>query len=100
MRILWEVPTVADLPDYTPPVAQSSLLADADDNLWIRQGGLTRPLSGTLPPAIYDIVSRQGKLVDRVQLPPQMTVAGFGPGVVYLSVREGAGTVLAKYRIH
>jgi hypothetical protein len=34
-----------------------------------------------------------------VQVPPQFGLAGFGPGVVYLTLREGPGTVLAKYRI-
>ena len=45
---------------------------------------------------VYDIVNRRGELVDRVQLPAFRTIAGFGPGVVYMAVKDSAGVVLLE----
>jgi hypothetical protein len=90
-------PSPSDLADYRPVFVPGAVIADADDNLWIRQGTAVG-IAGS-PPPTYDIVDRQGRLVDRVQLPPSLTLAGFGPGVVYLTSREGWGTVILKYRI-
>jgi hypothetical protein len=68
--------------------------ADADGNLWIR----TSTIVNGQP--VYDIVNRQGVLRDRVQLPPFRTIAGFGPGVVYMAVKDSAGVVhLERARI-
>jgi hypothetical protein len=83
-------PALGDLPEYMPPFEWSNVYAvraDADGNLWIRT---TTMLSGQ---PVYDIVNRRGELVDRVQLPSFRTIAGFGPGVVYTAVKDGAGTV-------
>jgi hypothetical protein len=76
-----------DLPDYKPPFIAGATRADADGNLWIRT---TRITNGR---AIYDIVNREGKLIDRVQLPAFRIIAGFGPGVVYMGVRDSTGVV-------
>jgi hypothetical protein len=104
-------PEISDLPDYWPVMnlgtagnvlranalsQVGAVTADADNNLWIRQGE-PKPRDGSSP--VYDIVNRQGILVDRVQLPPSLSLAGFGPGVVYLASREGWGTVIVRYRI-
>ena len=48
---------------------------------------------------VYELVNRAGVLFDRVQLPGGTTLVGFGPGVVYLSARTGAGVSLARARI-
>jgi hypothetical protein len=49
---------------------------------------------------VYDVVNQQGQIVDRVLLPPFRTIAGFGPGVVYMAVKDAAGVVhLEKARI-
>lgn len=87
----------SDLPDYRPPIPiTGGARADADGNLWIR----------TLPPKpqpggiVFDIVSKDGELVDRIQPPPGYTLVGFGPGkVVYLSMRDAAGIHLARVRL-
>lgn len=86
------VPTVvraapADVPDYRPPFGQGAVRADLDGNLWIRTAKVIdgRP--------VYDIVNGEGRLVDRVQLPPFRTIAGFGRGVVYLGVRDENGVM-------
>lgn len=42
------------------------------------------------PPIVYDVVSREGKLVERVKLPAGRQIAGFGAnGLIYLQAREG-----------
>jgi hypothetical protein len=85
---------LADLPDYVPPFSANAVYADADNNLWIRTSTLVdgRP--------VYDLVNRRGELFDRVQLPSFRTIAGFGPGVVYMAVQGSSGVVrLERARI-
>jgi sugar lactone lactonase YvrE len=84
----------SDLPDYKPAFTPGSTRADADGNLWIRtsQNVDARP--------VYDVVNRKGELIDRVQLPRNRVLAGFGPnGVVYLAVRDGTTAHLEKARM-
>jgi len=76
---------LADVPDYRPVFRQGSVRADAEGNLWIR----TNKMVNGRP--VYDVVDRSGQLTDRVQLPAFRTIAGFGPGVVYLGVRDSSG---------
>ena len=84
----------SELPDYKPAFTPGSTRADAEGNLWIRtsQNVDARP--------VYDIINRKGELVDRVQLPANRVLAGFGSGgVVYLAVRDGATAHLEKARV-
>jgi hypothetical protein len=84
----------SELPDYKPAFAPGSTRADMDGNLWIRtsQNVDARP--------VYDIVDRKGELIDRVQLPLNRVLAGFGAGgVVYLAVRDGATAHLERARV-
>ncbi len=84
----------SDLPDYRPAFLRGSTRADAEGNLWIRTTTLVKGQP------VYDVVNRQGTIVDRVQLPPFRTIAGFGPGAVYMAVKDSAGTVhLERARI-
>jgi hypothetical protein len=87
----------SELPDYRPPFVQSSVRADLDGNLWIRTVPV-RPVPGGGP--VYDIVSRAGQLVNRIQLPTGYTLVGFGRDkVVYLSMRDASGIHLARVRL-
>ena len=48
----------------------------------------------------YDVVSRTGELVDRIQLPSGYTLVGFGTGkVVFLTMRDAKGLHLARVRL-
>jgi hypothetical protein len=89
-----------ELPDYRPPLmtgAAGAARADMEGNLWIRTV-LPRPVPGG---PVYDIVSREGELVNRIQLPPGYTIVGFGRDrVVYLSMRDPTGLRLARVRLH
>ena len=48
---------------------------------------------------VYDVVNRQGVLIDRVAFPFGRVIAGFGAGVVYLGVRDDKGARLELARI-
>jgi hypothetical protein len=82
---------ISELPDYVPAFTWVpggySVRADADGNLWVRT---TAVIDGR---PVYDIVNRRGDLVDRVQLPTFRTIAGFGPGVIYMAVKDATGAV-------
>ena len=86
----------ADLPDYQPPFSTNSVRADGDGNLWVRIN-TPKPIPGG---AVYDIISREGELVDRLQLPQGYNLVGFGAGrIVYLSMRDAKGVHLARVRL-
>jgi hypothetical protein len=88
-----------ELPDYRPPLmtgAAGGVRADFEGNLWVRTM-LPRAVPGG---AVYDIISAQGELVNRIQLPVGYTIVGFGrERVVYLSMRDPTGLRLARVRL-
>ncbi len=111
------------LPDYYPPIRAGSTVADYDGNLWVlpatsslagQMAAMIPPgARGQIPPGVlpagmtaaptaglaYDVINRQGELVERVQLPVGRSIAGFGPdGVVYLTARQGREVFLEKTR--
>jgi hypothetical protein len=48
---------------------------------------------------VYDVINTKGELVDRVQLPANRVVVGFGAdGVVYMLATEGAKRKLERAR--
>lgn len=76
-----------ELPDYWPPFRQGAVRADADGNLWILTTARYEGASGL----VYDVVSRQGALIDRVEVPSGRSIIGFGKdGIVYVRVRAGS----------
>jgi hypothetical protein len=83
----------SELPDYQPPFLPGSSRADADGNLWIR----TIPTKAVAGGPVYDVINGKGVLVDRVQVPKDRTIVGFGAGgVVYLLAREGTTARLER----
>ena len=79
---------ISELPDYKPVFGSGSVRADMDGRLWVR----TIPTKPTPGGAIYDVIDKEGKLVDRIQVPAGTTIAGFGKGgIVYLGVRDATG---------
>ena len=83
----------SELPDYRPAFSTGAMRADLDGNLWIR----TSKVANGGP--VYDVVNRQGVLIDRVAFPFGRVIAGFGPGVVYLGVRDDKGARLELARM-
>lgn len=79
----------AEMADYMPPIRGGAVLADRDGNVWIIPATSLEAKGGGL---LYDVVNRNGELAERVQLPPNRTVVGFGRGgVVYLSWLDATG---------
>ena len=86
----------SELPDYKPAFSVGSVRSDMDDRLWIRTIP-TKPTAGVT----YDVVDRSGKLVDRVQVPANATIAGFGKGgVVYVGIRDGREIRLQRVKVN
>jgi hypothetical protein len=86
----------SELPDYQPPFFVGAMRADVDGHLWIRTTP-TRALTGG---PIYDVINTKGELVDRVQIPKDRLIAGFGEGgIVYLLARDGTTTKLEQARV-
>ncbi len=83
----------SELPDYRPAFGTGATRADLDGNLWIR----TSKVANGGP--VYDVVNRSGALIDRVAFPFGRVIAGFGPGVVYMGVRDDKGARLEVARI-
>jgi len=86
----------SDLPDYKPAFFTGSVRADADGNFWSR----TIPTKAITGGPVYDVVNNRGELVDRVQVPAERSIVGFGSGgLVYLTVRENNTTFLERARV-
>jgi hypothetical protein len=83
----------SELPDYRPAFGTGATRADLDGNLWIR----TSKVANGGP--VYDVINRSGVLVDRVAFPFGRVIAGFGPGVVYMGVRDDNGARLEVARL-
>jgi hypothetical protein len=82
-----EKAATTEVPDYRPAFGQGAVYADREGNLWVKT---SRAINGR---PVYDVIDGSGQLVDRVQLPPYRSVAGFGPGLIYLAVRDSLGIV-------
>lgn len=78
---------IGDVRDYRPPFGLAAVRADADDHVWVRT---TAHVDGR---EVYDVINRRGELIDRVQLPSFRAIAGFGPGVIYMAVKDSSGIV-------
>ncbi len=83
----------SEFPEFYPPIQAGSLLADLDGRLWILPTTSTNAANGFT----YYIVNRKGEIVERVQLPKDHVLVGFGPhNVVYLTKAEGTATYLER----
>jgi hypothetical protein len=83
----------SDLPDYKPPFFAGSTRADTEGNLWVR----TIPTSAVAGGPVYDVINRKGELVDRVQIPANRTIVGFGPGgAVFMVNRDGTSVTIER----
>jgi hypothetical protein len=83
----------SDLPDYKPPFFAGSVHADNSGNVWVR----TIPTTGASGGPVYDVINSKGELIDRVQIPANASILGFGPnGDVLLLNRDGATATLEK----
>ena len=81
------VPTISfsppsEMADYPSPMRRGSVKADEDGNLWVLPTATSLSQGGLL----YDVIDEKRGLHERVQLPPEYALAGFGKGgVLYLA---------------
>jgi hypothetical protein len=80
-----------ELPDYQPVFFAGGARVDADGMIWIR----TIPTKALPGGPVYDVINSKGALVERVQVPADRSIIGFGQGgVVYM--RVGATNKIEK----
>jgi hypothetical protein len=83
----------SEFPQFWPPIQPGSVLADLDAHLWILPTTSTNVANGLT----YDVVNRTGEIIERVQLPKDHVLVGFGPhDVVYLTKADGKVTYLER----
>ena len=75
----------SDLPDFWPPFVSESAVPAGRGSLWVREARV--PPSAAEP--VYDVISHEGTLIDRVQISAGETVAAIAHGRVYLVERMG-----------
>lgn len=84
-----------DLSDYRPAFASGAMRGDMEGRLWVR----TIPTKPLAAGPEYDVIDRGGTLTERVAIPLGTTIVGFGSSdIVYLGVRDAAGTHLVRAR--
>lgn len=84
-----------ELPDYAPPFARGMIHADEEGRIWLQTTATHANVKG----AVYDVIDRQGRLVDRIEVPAGRIVVGFGrSGVVFLT-SQGALRHVEKVRV-
>jgi hypothetical protein len=85
-----EAAPLNEILDFHPPIRAGVVKADFDGNIWILPNTAKKPTPGG--GIVYDVINYRGELFQRVQMPPERSIAGFGPGgVVYLMWRGASG---------
>jgi hypothetical protein len=86
----------SEIPEIMPAFSRGAVRADADGNLWIE---IKRYDGKASDPAVFDVVNRDGVLIDRVRMPPGKTLVGFGKGGhVYLQSSVPGGDRLERIK--
>jgi hypothetical protein len=79
--------------DYEQPVQTGAVKADRDAHLWI----LPRTSLSAKDGLLYDVINRNGEIIERVQFPKGYALAGFGEhGVVYVVRLDGGKGLLER----
>ena len=72
---------LSEMADYVSPIRSGSVKPDMDGNLWILPTTSLQAKGGLL----YDVINKSGEIFQRVQLPKDCDIAGFGRGgTIYL----------------
>jgi hypothetical protein len=83
----------SEFPTFWPPIQPGSVLADLDAHIWVLPTTSLNAGNGFT----YDVINREGKIFERVQLPKGRILAGFGPhDAVYLTRIDGQNTYLER----
>lgn len=88
---------LSEMPDYYPPVRTGAMRSDPEGQLWVLPSTSARAAAGGL---IYDVIRPTGTLLERVELPPDYSIAGFGRGGrLYVARKAPTGWVLAQAKV-
>ena len=83
----------SEFPQFWPPVEPGSVLADLDNHIWVLPTTSLNAANGFT----YDVINKEGKIFERVQLPKGRVLAGFGPhDVVYMTHTDSKTTTLER----
>ena len=75
-----QIPEPTDWPDLKPPFVANAAFAAPNGNIWVLR---TRPAKDKIP--TFDVFDATGKVVNRVAIPADTRLLGFGNGTVYLA---------------
>jgi hypothetical protein len=90
-----ERPEPTDWPEIKPAFVGNAALAAPNGQLWVLR---TRPAKDEIP--TYDVFDASGRVVNRVALPADTRVVGFGNGTVYLARSDDDDLqYLQRYRL-
>lgn len=84
-------------PDYYPPIRIGTVKSDPDGHVWLL------PTTSVLADGglIYDVVNRQGEIIERVKFPPGRKLIAVGhDGVVYMSYTPKGLVRLERARVN
>jgi hypothetical protein len=83
----------SEFPTFWPPIQPGSVLADLDAHIWVLPTTSLNAGNGFT----YDVINKEGKIFERVQLPKGRILAGFGPhDVIYMTRTDAKGTYLER----
>ena len=71
---------IDEITEYLPPIGANALRPDLQNNVWLLPTTSSQAKGGLL----YDVVNRKGELVERVQLPGDRLIIGFGQGDIII----------------
>lgn len=87
-----EYAAASEIPDRFPAFHPRDVLADADGFIWV-----ARP--GDRTGRVYDLINRDGRVVERVRIPAGQVVVGLGPGRSVYLMDDGAKGPLRRSRV-
>jgi hypothetical protein len=83
----------SEFPSFWPPITAGSVMSDLSGHVWILPTTSTNAGNGFT----YDVVNRTGEVIERVQLPKDHVLIGFGPhNTVYMTKADGQNTYLVR----
>jgi hypothetical protein len=92
MRLQFVAP--ADLPDSLPPFTSGGTFADSGGGLWIQEW----PAMGATGVERFDVLDRQGVLVDRVALPAGAVLLAVAGDTAIYRAADAKGPAIVKAR--
>lgn len=96
LRSRYAFKSIDKMADYEQPITTGAVKTDLQARLWIVPHTSASAAGGVL----YDVVNREGQLVERVQFPKNHALVGFGErGDVFVLRIEGKNGFLERRRV-